>query len=205
MTYILIFITVIVSIACFRSRALFDKLSLRPYRIAHNKEWYRVISHGFVHADYIHLAVNMFVLFSFGEYMEQLFKSYAQAGTIANAYLSIALLYFGGMIAASVYDVFKRRNDPHYASIGASGAVSAVVFAFIFFNPWEKIYFFGIVPIPAIVFALLYAVYSQYMGRRQGDNINHFAHLFGGLFGFVFPLLIDPAFFPQFIHNITHP
>lgn len=205
MTYILIFVTGIVSIVCFRDRAFFDKLSLKPYRIVRNREWYRVLSHGFVHADYVHLLVNMFVLLSFGQYVETLFKSYAHAGTILNGYLAFSLLYFGGMIAAAGYDLVKRRHDPEFASIGASGAVSAVVFTSIFFNPWSKIYFFGILPIPGIVFALLYVLYSQYMGQRGQDRINHFAHLYGGLYGFIFPILIDPAFFTNFIHNLTHP
>ena len=205
MTYILIFITCVVSVACFRDRRLFDRLALIPYRVAHDRQWYRVLTHGFVHGDTMHLVINMFVLLSFGLSVERLFRGYAQAGTISNVYLAFGLLYFGGMVAASLYDLVKRRDDPRYVSIGASGAVSAVVFASVFFSPWSKIYLFGVLPIPGIIFALLYVLYSQYMGRRQGDNINHFAHLCGGLFGFVFPVLIDPAFFPLFIENLTHP
>lgn len=202
MTYILIFLTVIVSIACFNNRELSNRLSLKPNRVVHNREWYRVLTHIFVHGDVAHLAINMFVLLSFGLYVERLLKAYEQAGSITNSYLSYLLLYFGGAIAASVYDLIKQRNNPHYTSIGASGAVAAVVFTSIFFNPWNKLYLFAVVPIPGIVFGICYLAYSQYMGRRGADNINHQAHLYGALFGFCFPLLMDPNFFTIFWHNL---
>lgn len=97
----------------------------------------------------------------------------------------------------------RHRNDPRYVSIGASGAVSAVVFASIFFNPWSKIYFFGILPIPGILFGALYVGYEQYLSRRGGDNVNHNAHLWGALYGFVFPLLLEPSLWHAFIRNLT--
>lgn len=203
MTYILIFITAVISIPCFKNRALFDRLSLNPYRVVHDRQWYRVITHVFVHGDYMHLIVNMFVLLSFGQNIEMRFKAYEQVGTVANSYLSYLLLYFGGTVAASVYDLIKYKNNPRYTSIGASGAVAAVVFASIFFNPWSKLYLMGVLPIPGIVFGVLYILYSQYMGRRSGDHINHNAHLYGALFGFVFPILMDPSFIHIFIENLT--
>lgn len=204
MTYILIFLTAVISATCFRNRLWFDKLALVPYRVVHDREWYRVLTHVFVHGDYVHLLVNMFVLLSFGGYLERILKAYQQMGEISNSYLTYSLLYFGGAVAASVHDLITRRNDPHYVSIGASGAVAAVIFTTIFFNPWNKLYLFGIVPIPGIVFGVLYVIYSQYMGRRGGDNINHHAHLYGALFGFIFPLLMDPHSITVFWKNLTH-
>ena len=203
MTYIIIFITAVVSVICFRDRNLADRLSMNPYRIVHGREWYRIITHGFVHADYMHLIINMLVLWSFGQYIEQLFKSYAHAGTISNPALHLFILYFGGMIAASIYDLVKYCGNPYYSSIGASGAVSAVVFASIFFNPWNKIYFFSIIPIPGIIFGVLYIVYSQYMSKRDAGLINHNAHLFGALFGFLYPILMNPSFFRIFLEKIA--
>lgn len=203
MTYILIFITVVVSVLCFRDRNMFDKLSFVPYRVVHNREWYRMLSHVFVHGDYVHLAVNMFVLLSFGQNIERLFKAYAQAGSIFSSWICYLLLYFGGALAASLYDVIKRRNNPYFVSVGASGAVAAVVFASIFFNPWSKLYFFGVLPIPGIVFGVLYILYSQYMSKKSGDNINHNAHLYGALFGFLFPILMNPSFLQVFLTNLT--
>lgn len=203
MTYIIIFLTLIVTIAALRNHSLFDRLALIPYRVIHNREWWRVITHGFIHADYIHMAVNMVVLLSFGQFIEQLFDSYAQIGLIANGDSWYLLLYFGGMVFASIYDLIRHRNNPSFASIGASGAVSAVVFTSIFFNPWGKIYLLGILPIPGIIFGLLYVGYSSYMGQRQGERINHFAHLFGALYGFLFPLLMNANFFSLFWQNLT--
>ena len=119
-TYVIIGITVVVSYICFGDHELFRKLAFIPYRTVHNNEWYRLITHGFVHADMTHLLVNMFTFWSFGTYMESAF-GYLGLGT--GGYLG---LYFGGMVAASLYDLARRRNDPYYVSIGASGAVSAV-------------------------------------------------------------------------------
>ena len=121
-----------VSFICFNNRLLFDKLSLKPYRIVHAKEWYRIISHGFVHADWVHLFVNMFTFWSFGKYIEETFR---YLGFGEGAFL---LLYFGGMVVASASDVIRYRNAAWYTSIGASGAVSAVLFTAIFLNPWDN-------------------------------------------------------------------
>ena len=114
MTYILIFLTVAVSIVCFGNRNLATRLSMNPYAVWHRREWWRLLTHGFVHADYTHLLVNMFVLWSFGALMERIFKIQEFAGVISDAYLTYFLLYFGGMVAASLYDLFKRRDDPRY-------------------------------------------------------------------------------------------
>ena len=121
-TYVIIGVTVVVSYICFGNHELFRKLAFIPYCTVHNREWYRLITHGFVHADMTHLLVNMFTFWSFGTYMESAF-GYLGLGT--GGYLG---LYFGGMVAASLYDLIRRRNDPYYVSIGASGAVSAVHF-----------------------------------------------------------------------------
>ena len=196
-TYLITGITVVVSFICFNNRLLFDKLSLKPYRIVHAKEWYRIISHGFVHADWVHLFVNMFTFWSFGTYMESAF-GYLGLGT--GGYLG---LYFGGMVAASLYDLIRRRNDPYYVSIGASGAVSAVLFTSIFLDPWGKILFFAVLPIPGIVFGVIYLAYCQYMAKQTGDNINHNAHFYGAIYGLIFPMLLEPSLLHLFLSQLT--
>ena len=125
-TYLIIGITVVLSFICFSNRELFMKLAFIPYRTIRNHEYYRIVTHGFIHADMTHLLVNMFTFWSFGLYIERTFR---YMGFGKGAYLA---LYFGGMIVASLYDLIKRRNDPYYVSIGASGAVSAVLFTSIF-------------------------------------------------------------------------
>lgn len=202
MTYIIIFITVIVSILCFSNRELASKLSLDPYMVVHRKQWYRVITHGFVHGDYPHLLVNMFVLWSFGSAVERIFKLQEFTGIIPSGYVTYFLLYFGALIISTVPDVVRYRDNPHYSSIGASGAVSAVVFTSIFFNPLGMIYFFAIVPIPGILFGILYLFYESYAARKQGDGINHYAHIVGAAYGFIFPMLLSFSLIHVFLNSL---
>ena len=194
-TDLLIIVTAAVSIACFNKYQLFERLSLKPYRVVQHQEWWRIITHGFVHADWIHLLVNMFTFWSFGGYIETAFE-YLGFGKWA-----FLTLYFGGMIAASISDIIRYRNTEWYTSIGASGAVSAVLFAAIFLNPWDKILLFAVIPIPGILFGVLYLAYCQYMARQGGDNINHNAHFYGAVFGFVFPILLEPRLFQMFLSH----
>ncbi len=194
-TYLIIGLTVVVSFLCFSNSLWFDKLSLKPFRIIHAQEWYRLITHGFVHADWLHLFVNMFTFWSFGTYIESVFT---HLGFGQGAFL---LLYFGGMIVASLSDLIRYRNAAWYTSIGASGAVSAVLFTAIFLNPWDKILLFAVLPIPGILFGVLYLAYCQYMAKQGGDNINHYAHFYGAIFGFIFPILLDPRLFEIFLSH----
>lgn len=194
-TYILIGVTVVVSYMCFNNRNLFEKLALIPYSVVRNNQWYRLISHGFVHADTMHLLVNMFTFWSFGTFIEGAFE---YMGFSTWAFIG---LYFGGMIFASIYDIVKKGNNPYYISIGASGAVAAVLFTSILLNPWGKILFFAVIPIPGILFGVLYLAYCQYMAKRGGDNINHNAHFYGAVFGFVYPILLEPSLWHAFISH----
>lgn len=198
MTLPIVIITCIVSIVCFRRRDVFEKLLLSPYRVKHSREWWRIISHGFVHADYVHLAVNMLVLYSFGGAIE----GWLGAGITHFPIVRYLILYFGGMVVAGIPDLVKRKDVYDYASVGASGAVSAVLFAFIFFQPWSKLYFMGVLPIPGIIFGPLYLWYSSYMSKRGGDNVNHDAHFYGAVFGFVYPMFIEPSLLWHFVNQL---
>lgn len=204
MTLPIIIVTAIISIICFSNRALFDRLSFRPYRVIKNKEWYRLLTHMFVHGDYMHLIINMIVLLSFGNFIERIFASYHEQGLIGNPTIAYLVLYFGGGIVATIHDLVKKKNDPYYTSVGASGGVSAVIFASIFLNPWNKLYLFGILPIPGIIFGVLYVIYSRFMGGRSADNINHYAHLYGALFGFIYPALLNSSLANVFLTNLTN-
>jgi membrane associated rhomboid family serine protease len=198
MTIIIIAITALVSIIAFSRPDLMEKLQFNASKVIHKNEYYRLVSHGFVHANWEHLIVNMIVLLSFGRAIEMYFEY--GFGRMANAYFLI--LYFGGMIVSNIYALYKHRNNYYYNAVGASGAVSAVLFAAIFFEPWNKIYFFGILPMPGIVFAVLYLGYSYYMSRKQGDNIAHDAHFLGALFGFIFPVLLNSSLFERFMDKL---
>lgn len=175
-----------------------EQLQFNASKIFHQKEYRRLITHAFVHANWEHLFVNMIVLFSFGRAIETYFKY--NFGN--NHILYFFLLYFGGILVSNLYALYKYRNNYFYNAVGASGAVAAVLFAAIFFDPWNMIYFFGILPIPGIVFAILYLVYSYQMSNKQKDNVAHDAHFLGALYGFVFPVLINYRLFEQFLDKL---
>ncbi len=202
MTILLIIITSAISILAFNNREIFDKLQLNPYSVYHKKQWYRVISHGFLHADWAHLFVNMFVLFFFGRSVENEFERLAINGTIKSPVFSFVLLYFASMVFATVTSIAKQKDNIWYNSVGASGAVSAILFTHIFFQPLAKLYFYAVIPIPGIIFGVLYLGYSHYMSRRGNDNINHDAHFIGAVFGFLFPLLLDPKLINVFLGQL---
>jgi len=197
-TYIIIGVTALVSYLAFSNPELMEKLQFNAAKVVHRKEYYRLISHAFVHANWSHLIVNMFVLYFFGRGIEQYFSDYF--GNRATAYF--LMLYFGGILASNIWSLITQKNNYYYNAVGASGAVSALLFAFIFFNPWEMLYLFAIVPIPGILFAVGYLVYSYQMSKRKMDNVAHDAHFLGAVFGFVFPILLNPKLFGHFIDQL---
>lgn len=202
MTIFIIITTSIISILAFYNDDIMRRSQLNPYEVYHKKQWHQIITHGFVHADWVHLFVNMFVLYSFGKAVENIFRQLANNDIIQSATISYLLLYFIAMILATIPSILKNKNNHWYNSVGASGAVSAIIFTSIFFQPLHKLYFFGILPIPGIVFGIIYLAYTHYMSRKNNDNINHDAHFVGAIFGFVFPLILDPKLINIFINQL---
>lgn len=198
-TLIIILITCGVSFMAWNNTELYNKLIFNPYIIFHKNEWYRLFSSALLHADIPHLVINMFVLYSFGSFIEQVYDLYIPGGLAL--YAAMYILAIG---AANIKTLIENKNNVWYNAVGASGAVSAVVFAFVLFAPIEKILFFGIIPIPAFLYGLLYLVYSQYMSKKASDNIGHDAHFFGAVFGFVFTGLLRPELFQMFVSKILN-
>lgn len=196
-TTAIIIITVIVSIAAWQSRPLFERLIFWSPAIRRG-QIDRFITHGFIHADAMHLLFNMFTLYFFGRIIERFYIS--KFGS-----LGFVSFYVLAIIAAIIPTFLKHKNNPNYASLGASGAVSAVLFAFILFAPWQTIYLFAVVPIPAILFAVAYTAYSIYADRRGTGNTNHSAHLYGAIFGVVATLAIEPQLIGHFITALLNP
>jgi membrane associated rhomboid family serine protease len=194
-TIIIIGITVLISFLAFQNRDFTEKMQFNAAKIIHQKQYYRLVSHAFIHANWSHLLVNMFVLYFFGTGIETYFGIYF--GQKATAFY--LMLYFGGILASNTWSLIKHQNDYYYNAVGASGAVSAMLFAFIFFNPWKKLWLFAVIPIPGILFAIGYIFYSYQMSKKSNDNVAHDAHLLGAIFGFVFPILLKPALFSQFV------
>ena len=195
MTLILILIITLVSAVAFSKREIMARLQFNAYQIYHRNQYYRIVSHAFVHANWEHLIVNMIVLYSFGIAVEHFFGMYF--GSLAGTYFLI--LFFGSVIFSSLWSLYKQKNNPYYNAVGASGVVSAILFAAIFFDPWNNIYFFGILPIPGIIFGGLYLYYSYYMSTKKADNIGHDAHFMGAIFGFILPILLKPSLLTGFI------
>lgn len=200
MTYILIAFTALISIPAFKNNDWFYKLQFNPYQVYHRKQFYRLVTHGFLHANWTHLIINMLVLYFFGPHLESYLSQILGPGLSHIVYL---LYYFGAIIIASLTSLFRHKNDPWYNAVGASGAVSAVLFSFIFFNPWELLYIYGIIPVPGIIMGVLYLIYSHYMSKRESDNVNHDAHISGAIYGFVFPLFIDFRLIHYFFQQLT--
>jgi membrane associated rhomboid family serine protease len=194
----IVLITSLVSIYAFSNTKIVSQLSLKPNLVYHQLHIHRILTHSLVHADWMHLIINMYVLYIFGEVCLNYFALFF--GAKANFYF--LLLYLSSLIASSLFSIFKHRNDPYYTAIGASGAVMAVVFTTIFFDPWNKLWFLGILPVPNIVFGIIYLLYSLYMGKKNTDNIGHDAHFTGALFGFIFPIIIDPQLIGHFIDKL---
>lgn len=194
---IIIAVTCIVSIMAFSNSRLIDDLILWPPAIARNKQYYRLLSYGLVHADPMHLFFNMFTLYFFGRVMEQLYN--ALLGP-----LGFVMFYAGALVASILPTYLRNRGNSRYRSLGASGAVSATLFAFILLQPWAQILVF-VIPMPAILFAVLYVIYEFWLQRQGADNINHNAHLWGAAYGVLVTIVLEPrvlsVFFSQLMHS----
>ncbi|HNR91662.1 MAG TPA: rhomboid family intramembrane serine protease [Dokdonella sp.] len=196
-TFAIILATCVVSFAGFGNPQVIDKLILWPPAIKRGRQYYRLLSHGFIHADGMHLAFNMITLYFFGRYIETFVAGYI--GT-----LGFIAFYLSAIIVAILPTYMKNADNPSYRSLGASGAVSAALFGFVLINPWAKILIF-FVPCPAIIYAVIYIAYSIYMDRRGTDNINHSAHLWGAAYGVLFLAAMEPRLVSAFLGQLANP
>jgi membrane associated rhomboid family serine protease len=196
-TLIIIAITAVISMLALSNINLIRQLILWPPALNRDHQYYRLVTYGLIHADPQHLLFNMLTLYFFGRYMEPSYNELLGP-------FGFAIFYVGGLIVSILPTYLRNRNNVQYRSLGASGAVSAVLFAFILIQPWATIYvlFF---PLPAIVYAVLYIGYSIYMDRRSADNINHSAHLWGALYGVLFTIVMEPRVLGVFLSSLGHP
>lgn len=199
LTVIIIIVTCLVSILGFSNETFFDKLKFNAYDVRHSNQWYRFFTYGFLHAGWLHLFINMLVLYSFGTIVETHLKFFFPVKYI----LYYLLLYIGGLLLSVIPAYGKNKNNVFYNSVGASGAIAAVLFASIILYPVGKVYFFFIpVGIPAPVFGVLYIAYEYYMSKRAKDNIGHDAHLWGAIFGLIYIIAVRPQFAVSFLQQI---
>ncbi|MCW3124485.1 MAG: rhomboid family intrarane serine protease [Bacteroidetes bacterium] len=199
-TTAIIIVNVLISFVAFQNENAFYKLCFWPTRVWHDKEYIRLLSGGFLHANWPHLIFNMVSLYFFGPAIEYYFATIAPG---ASSTLFI-VFYISGVVVANIPDLYQQKDNEYFRAVGASGAVSAVIFASILFNPMNEV---GLIflpgRIPGFIFGILYLIYSAYMARRQADNIGHLAHFSGAIYGFAFPLLFQPGLFMDFLHQIT--
>lgn len=199
LTFIVIAVTVIVSFLAFNNLRLFDQLKFNAYLIKQRNEGWRFFSYALVHAGWAHLLINMFVLYSFGAFVEEALKDLFGS----RGFLYYLMLYVGGVLFSTLWDFGKFKNDPYYSAVGASGAVSAVVFASILLNPGSSIFLFPIpFPLPSWVFGIVYLVYSAYMGKKGNDNIGHTAHFWGAVYGIALVIVLVPGVISNFFSTI---
>ena len=197
LTLILIAVTVLVSWLAFDRPRLLDRLILWPPAIDRQKQYDRLLTHGFIHADWQHLLFNMITLFFFGRIAEQVIGS--MIGPIG-----FLLFYLSAIVIAILPTYLQHRHDARYRSLGASGGVSAVLFAFILVQPWSLIFVFFL-PVPAIVYGAFFVGYSIWMDRQGSDNTNHNAHLSGAIYGVLFMLLMEPRIAGVFLQRLMNP
>lgn len=194
MTLVLVIMTAIISIQSFSNYDMRGKLLFAPATMKRSGQWYRFLSSGFIHADWGHLLINMFVLYQFGEFAEIVFGSLFGA---LNGRLIFLFFYISAIVMASIPSYLRHQDNYGYAALGASGATSALVFSYIIFNPWQ---WFLFPPLPAMIFGVAYLWYSSYMDKRGGDNIGHYEHFWGAVYGVAFTLLLFIFFKPYMLN-----
>ena len=197
LTLILIGLTVLVSWQAFEKPRLLDRLILWPPAIDRHKQYDRLLTHGFIHADWSHLLFNMITLYFFGSLVERWLVPMI-------GHVGFVLFYLSAIVIAILPTYARHRHDARYRSLGASGAVSAVLFTYILLQPWSLILVFFL-PVPAIVYAVLYIGYSVWMDKHGQDNVNHSAHLWGAGYGVMFALLVEPTVLGSFLQRLMNP
>lgn len=198
-TYFIIGITSLISVLCFSNRELFGRLLFNANAVFINRsQWYRLFTHGLVHADFPHLILNMFVLYSFGTLLEE-YDFRALFGS--QAPFVFGLLYVTALPASTLYSYYKHKHNYAYNAVGASGAVSAIVFSSILISPLNTLLVM-VIPMKAFIFGALYLAYSWYMGKKAADNVGHDAHFWGAVYGIVFTAVLKPVLLMNFIYQI---
>jgi membrane associated rhomboid family serine protease len=189
---IIFIFTIVTSVYAFYNEETYGKFMLHPYSVAKGKNVYQLITSGFIHKDLAHLGFNMLSYFFFAFDLER---------TIGH--WQFGLLYFLSLILSDIPSVYKHRNNFNYNSLGASGAVCAVLFSFIMFSPLTTLIIFPIpFPIPSVIYGFLFLIYTSYAGRKSNDGINHDAHFYGALAGVFITIALYPEAIQVFIASI---
>ena len=204
MTIIIIIITALISYRAFTDADLRGKLIFSPTAIKERGEYYRFLTHGFIHADFRHLLFNMWALWIFGETAEAIFSQFLFGPTFGK--LGFLIFYCASIVAASIPDYIRHQDNRYYSSLGASGGVAALLWPYVMWAPWS---WFIFPPLPAILLGVGYILYSHYADKQGQGNIGHNAHLWGAIFGLVayvtLSLALEPGLMTDFIAKLLNP
>lgn len=200
-TLLIILFTCLISYQGFNRYDVIDRLKHHPVREVNGKEWYRMLTSGFIHADWIHLLVNMYVLYSFGEYIEDyIVRGFGEM----QGRIIYVILYLLNILLANLPTTFRHRDHPGFSSIGASGAVSGIVFMFILLQPWATLTLFFIIPVPAVIVGIGYLVYSSWAARQGHGRLDHSAHFAGAIGGMLMLILLKKEVVTDFFYKLIH-
>jgi len=195
---LIIIITAIISYISQRRQDIMQKLIMHPYTVTRQNQYYRLLTSGFIHSGLIHFFFNMLALYFFGPYIEAIFKElYPVSGSVL-----FIVFYLSAIVVSDLTSLRKHKDNSGYFSLGASGAVSAVVFSWIMFFPTRTIYVYFI-PMPGFILGALYLIYSYYQSKNPDSHINHDAHLWGSIYGIIFTTILYPSAIPRFIQQLS--
>jgi membrane associated rhomboid family serine protease len=198
-TIFIIILTSAVSLLTMNKPQVLHKFMMNPYMISQRNQYYRMVTSGFIHKDHMHLIFNMFSFYFFGTQLEYIFQYIF--GPMGIPYF--ILLYLLGIVVSDIPTLIKHRNNYHYNSLGASGAVSAVIFACILFQPLQNICLYAVLCFPGFILGIVYLIYSYYSAKKSRDGINHDAHLYGALFGIAFCMVLYPDVIGIFLEQMS--
>lgn len=212
-TIVIIAITVIASFFAFNNREKLGQWMMNPYAVVHYKDYKRLLTHGLIHGDMMHLFFNVFVLYQFGSSVEMVFTNESAFNAVfgmqnwwgSGMGISMFLmLYIGAIFAATIPSIIKHKDNPGYNSLGASGAVSAVLIVYILIQPTASLtlLFFPFFPMPAWVMGILFFVFEAYMNKRGGTGIAHDAHIYGAIYGLLFMTVVQPSVWTWFFGTL---
>jgi membrane associated rhomboid family serine protease len=198
MSLIIIVVTVLVSFAAWNNGNIYYGFMMNPYEIFKQRQYWRLLTSGFIHSGYVHLGFNMFTFYFFGNVVEIIFgQVMGSSGSIL-----FVVFYLSAIVISDLPTAIQNRRFPGYNSLGASGAVSAMVFASIIYLPLNKICLFAIFCLPGFILGTLYIIYSYTQSKSLSDNINHQAHLYGAIYGIIFAIAVYPPSAANFIQEI---
>lgn len=196
---LILLFTVVTSVYAFSNPSVYGRFMLHPYSVSRKHNVFTILTSGLIHKDWMHLLFNMFTFFFFGFPLERILSGLSRWG-----HLQFLLIYLLALVLSDISTIVKERDNYHYHSLGASGAICAVLFSFILFNPTTSIFLFFIpIPIPAVIFGFLFLAYCAWAAKNSRDSINHDAHFYGALTGITLTIVLYPGVIGHFVAQVT--